>query len=231
MSIAHRLAPFGVTIFSEMTALALEYGAINLGQGFPNWDGAGFVKAAAAASLSEGGCMTSTHRAPECPSCARSQSPAVTAPCWGGTSSPDDEVTVTCGCTEALAASILGLVNPGDEVILIEPSYDSYPVCLSMAGAVPRFVTLRPPDFPVSTSTCCRQRSLPRRRRRSWSTTRTIQRGRVLSARGAPGSIASLCQEFELPSPSPTRCTKRWSIDVPIPHPVGRAPRECGNGP
>ena len=68
-------------------------------------------------------------------------------PLFGRDLSPDDEVTVTCGCTEALAASILGLVNPGDEVILIEPSYDSYPVCLSMAGAIPRYVTLRPPDF------------------------------------------------------------------------------------
>jgi aspartate/methionine/tyrosine aminotransferase len=59
----------------------------------------------------------------------------------------DAEVTVTSGCTEAIPAAILGLVDPGDEVVVFEPYYDSYPACLSMAGAVPRFVTLRPPDY------------------------------------------------------------------------------------
>ena len=62
---------------------------------------------------------------------------------------PASEVTVTCGCTEALAASFLGLINPGDEVILIEPFYDAYPVYIAMTGAVPKYVTLRPPDFAI----------------------------------------------------------------------------------
>jgi aspartate/methionine/tyrosine aminotransferase len=62
---------------------------------------------------------------------------------------PVEEVTITCGCTEALAASFLGLIDSGDEVILIEPFYDAYPVFVSMTGAVPRYVTLRPPSFEV----------------------------------------------------------------------------------
>jgi aspartate/methionine/tyrosine aminotransferase len=60
---------------------------------------------------------------------------------------PDREVTVTSGCTEAIAATLLGLINPGDEVILVEPYYDSYRACVAMAGGVARFITLRPPDF------------------------------------------------------------------------------------
>jgi aspartate/methionine/tyrosine aminotransferase len=145
VSVSDRLAPFGVTIFSEMTALAQEHGAINLGQGFPNWDGADFVKAAAAQSLSEGG----NDQYPPSPGVPALREAVADhyGPLLGRQLDPGDEITVTCGCTEALAASVLGLVNPGDEVILIEPSYDSYPVCLAMAGAVPRHVTLRPPDF------------------------------------------------------------------------------------
>jgi aspartate/methionine/tyrosine aminotransferase len=68
-------------------------------------------------------------------------------PLLGRALDPATEITVTCGCTEALAASFLGLVNPGDEVILIEPFYDAYPVFVSLTGAVPRYVTLRPPSF------------------------------------------------------------------------------------
>jgi aspartate/methionine/tyrosine aminotransferase len=145
MSVADRLAAFGVTIFSEMTALALEHDAINLGQGFPNWDGADFVKEAARRSLEEGGSdqYPPSHGVP-----ALRQAIAVRyGPLLGRSLDPATEVTVTCGCTEALAASFLGLVDPGDEVILIEPFYDAYPVFVSMTGAVPRYVTLRPPSF------------------------------------------------------------------------------------
>ncbi len=147
MSIAQRLAPFGVTIFSEMTALALEHDAINLGQGFPNWDGAGFVKEAAARSLAEGG---SDQYPPSQGLPALRQAIADRyGRLLGRAVDPATEVTVTCGCTEALAASFLGLIDPGDEVILIEPFYDAYPVFVSMTGAVPRYVTLRPPAFQV----------------------------------------------------------------------------------
>ena len=130
-----------------MTALAQEFGAINLGQGFPNWDGADFVKAAAAKAMTDGG----HDQYP--PSTGVPELRAAIAARYGRLMErdldPASEVTVTCGCTEALAASFLGLINPGDEVILIEPFYDAYPVYIAMTGAVPRYVTLRPPDFAI----------------------------------------------------------------------------------
>jgi aspartate/methionine/tyrosine aminotransferase len=147
MAVADRLAPFGVTIFSEMSALALELDAINLGQGFPNWDGAGFVKEAAARSLAEGG---HDQYPPSQGVLALREAIATRyGPLLGRELDAGGEVTVTCGCTEALAASFLGLIDPGDEVILIEPFYDAYPVFVSMTGAVPRYLTLRPPSFQV----------------------------------------------------------------------------------
>ena len=145
MSTADRLAPFGVTIFTEMTALAVEHGAINLGQGFPNWAGAGFVKEAAIRSMA-GAEDDQYPPSPGVPA-LRQAIAAKYGPLLGRELDPDVEVTVTSGCTEALAASFLGLVNPGDEVVLIEPYYDSYPACAAMAGAIPRFVQLQPPDF------------------------------------------------------------------------------------
>lgn len=145
MAVADRLAPFGVTIFSEMTALANEYGAINLGQGFPNWDGSAVAKEAAASSMAEGG--HDQYPPSHGVTALRQAIAGRYGPMLGRELDPEREVTVTTGCTEALAAAFLGLVDPGDEVVLIEPYYDAYPVYASMAGAVPRFVTLRPPDF------------------------------------------------------------------------------------
>jgi aspartate/methionine/tyrosine aminotransferase len=145
MQTSDRLAPFGTTIFTEMTDLARKHDAINLGQGFPNWDGADFVKKAAIESLETGG-SDQYPPSPGIPSLRRALADAY-GPKLGRELDPDIEITVTCGCTEALAASMLGLINPGDEVVLIEPFYDAYPADLAMAGAVPRFVTVRPPDF------------------------------------------------------------------------------------
>lgn len=145
MSTSQRLASFGVTIFTEMTQLAVEYDAINLGQGFPNWDGADFVKAAAVSSMVQGG----NDQYPPSPGIVplREAIARRYGPLLGRTLDPQLEVTVTCGCTEALAAGFLGLINPGDEVVIIEPYYDAYPVDAAMAGAVPRYVALRAPDF------------------------------------------------------------------------------------
>lgn len=145
MSVSRRLAPFGVTVFTEMTQLAVEHDAINLGQGFPNWDGAEFVKTAAARSMAEGG----NDQYPPSPGipALRSAIARHYGPLLGRELDPRDEVTVTCGCTEALAAAFLGLLDPGDEVVVIEPFYDAYPVNAALAGAVPRHVTLRAPDF------------------------------------------------------------------------------------
>jgi aspartate/methionine/tyrosine aminotransferase len=134
-----------VTIFTEMTALARDHGAINLGQGFPDWEGAAFAKEAAARSMTRG----ESDQYP--PSAGVPELRAAVASRYTGllgrSVDPDTEVTITCGCTEAITASLLGLVNPGDEVVVVEPYYDSYPVGIALAGATPRYVTLRPPDF------------------------------------------------------------------------------------
>ena len=142
--VARRLQPFGVTIFTEMSALAAEVGAINLGQGFPNWDGADLAKRAAIASMATGNDQyPPSHGIPE----LRRAIARRYGPLLGRSIDPEGEVTVTTGCTEALAAAMLGLVEPGDEVVVIEPFYDAYPADLALAGAIPRFVTLRPPEF------------------------------------------------------------------------------------
>jgi aspartate/methionine/tyrosine aminotransferase len=145
MTVADRLAPFGVTIFSEMTALAMAHDAINLGQGFPNWDGADFIKSAAIEAIAAGGAdqYPPSHGIPALRSALAARYGAL----LDRPVDPDSEVTVTCGCTEALAATFLGLINPGDEVILVEPFYDAYPAYVAMAGATPKYVTLRPPNF------------------------------------------------------------------------------------
>jgi aspartate/methionine/tyrosine aminotransferase len=142
--VADRLAPFGETIFAEITAAAIKHDAVNLGQGFPNFDGPDFVKDAAVAAMREG--ANQYARTQGIPPLNEAIADWFTA--VGGVAiDPHAEVTVTSGCTEAIPATMLGLLNPGDEVILFEPYYDSYRACLALAGAVPRFVTLRPPDF------------------------------------------------------------------------------------
>jgi aspartate/methionine/tyrosine aminotransferase len=139
--VAERLAPFGTTIFAEMTRLADEHGAVNLAQGFPDFDGPGFVKQAAIDAIRAGHAQYA--RTSGLPALA-----SAIAAWWragtGESIDPDTQVTVTSGCTEALCSALVGLVNPGDEVVLFQPFYDSYRACVAMAGGVPRFVTLRP---------------------------------------------------------------------------------------
>lgn len=144
MQIAARWAGYGQTVFTEITELATRHGAINLGQGFPDFDGPDFVKQAAAEALWRG--ENQYARMFGIPELNQAIASRVTADTGLGID-PDAHVTVTSGCTEALAASFLGLVNPGDEVVLVEPFYDSYPACVTLAGAAARYVTLRPPDF------------------------------------------------------------------------------------
>ncbi|MDY7110547.1 MAG: methionine aminotransferase [Planctomycetota bacterium] len=141
---AARVAAFGETIFTPITRLALKHEAVNLGQGFPDFDGPDFVKDAAIAAIHAG--HNQYAPMPGIPE-LRAAIADWFAAGGGLTVDPDDEVTVTTGCTEAIPATLLGLVNPGDEVIVFEPYYDSYRACLSLAGATPRFVTLRPLEF------------------------------------------------------------------------------------
>jgi N-succinyldiaminopimelate aminotransferase len=139
-----RLRPFGTTIFSEMSALAVRTGSVNLGQGFPDTDGPPEMLAAAADALRSG-----ANQYPPLPGipALRAAIAAHEQRFWGLSRDPDTEVVVTAGATEAIAASILGLCEPGDEVVCFEPYYDSYAASIALAGAVRRPVTLRPgPD-------------------------------------------------------------------------------------
>lgn len=144
MPIADRLAPFGTTIFAEMTALAQRHDAINLGQGFPDFDGPDLIKRAAAEAVAAG--HNQYAPLPGVPALREAIAADWRSKAGAGVD-PDACVTVTAGCTEAICATLLGLINPGDEVVCFEPFYDSYPAALAMAGATPRWVTLHAPDF------------------------------------------------------------------------------------
>lgn len=145
-STATRLALFGETIFSEISRLAVQHGAVNLGQGFPDFDGPDFVKEAAIDAIRGG--HNQYAPMPGIPALLGAIGGAFEME-TGLEIDPHSWVTVTSGCTEAIAATFAGLLNAGDEVIVFEPFYDSYPACLAMTDAVPRFMTLRPPDFAV----------------------------------------------------------------------------------
>ncbi|MFE0628850.1 pyridoxal phosphate-dependent aminotransferase [Streptomyces sp. NPDC058864] len=139
------LAEFGTTIFAEMSALAVRTGAINLGQGFPDTDGPEEVREAAVRALRDG----RGNQYPPGPGVPElRQAVAEHQLRFHGLGfDPDTEVLVTAGATEAIAAAMLGLLEPGDEVIAFEPFYDSYAACIAMAGARRVPLTLRAPSF------------------------------------------------------------------------------------
>ena len=145
MKIAKRLEPFGESIFATWSRVAIEHNAINLGQGFPDFDAPDFVKEAAIKAIVDGENQYSR-------SAGHPKLVHAIADTFELDVDPMNEVTVTCGSTETIAAVILGLVNPGDEVIIIEPFYDSYLACLSMAGANVKIVTLHVPEFKLDES-------------------------------------------------------------------------------
>ena len=144
-----RLRPFGESIFTTMSRLAVEHKAVNLGQGFPDFDGPDFVKDAAKRAIDSG--LGQYARAFGLPSATRAIA-KYTGKSTGFEIDPDAEVTVTAGCTEAIAAALLGLLNPGDEVVLLDPSYDSYSACVAMAGGIARRVRLSGPEFRITDS-------------------------------------------------------------------------------
>ncbi len=140
------LAPFGTTIFATMSALALEHGAINLGQGFPDTDGPSDVLDAAVAAIRGG--RNQYPPGPGVPELLAAIA-AHQRRFYGIELDPAREILVTVGATEAIAATILALVQPGDEVVTFEPYYDSYAASIALAGGVRRTSVLRFPDFAV----------------------------------------------------------------------------------
>ena len=138
--LAHRLDGIPPTIFSEMSALAVRTGSVNLGQGFPDVDGPPTVIARAVQALETGANQYAP--GPGVPALRRAIARHQQRH-YGLELDPDSQIVVTTGCTEAIAAALLGLVDPGDEVVVLEPYYDSYPAMIQMAGGVRRPVTLR----------------------------------------------------------------------------------------
>ena len=137
-----RLHGLGTTVFSEMTALAIQHGAVNLGQGFPDEDPPQPVVAAAHAALDAGHHQYAP--GPGVPQ-LRANVAAHQQRFHGLTFDPDTEVTVTFGATEAVAASLLALCDMGSEVVVLEPTYDAYTAVIAIAGAIERRVALDPP--------------------------------------------------------------------------------------
>jgi N-succinyldiaminopimelate aminotransferase len=140
---AHRLDGVGSTIFAEMSALAVRTGSVNLGQGFPDEDGPAEVIEAAVAALRGGrNQYPPGHGTPELLDAVIGHQRR-----HYGLELDRSQVVATTGATEAIAAAVLGLVDPGDEVVVLEPYYDSYVAMIQFAGGVRRPVTLRAPDF------------------------------------------------------------------------------------
>ena len=140
--LVERMREFTTTIFAEMTALATRTGAINLGQGFPDTEGPAALLETAAKAIATGG----ANQYPPGPGIPdlRSAVAEQRAARYGLEYDPESEVLVTVGATEGIASSVLALAEPGDEVIVFEPYYDSYTAVIALAGAVRRRVTLRP---------------------------------------------------------------------------------------
>ncbi len=138
------LSATGTTIFTVMSALALEHGAINLGQGFPDYDGPEDVLKAAADALFDGrNQYPPLSGVPELRAAVAQHNQRF----YGLTIDPKDEVLVTSGATEAITACLMAVLNPGDECVLIEPLYDTYLPVVKLLGAVPKLVRLTPPDW------------------------------------------------------------------------------------
>ena len=138
------LRGFGTTIFAEMSALALRTGSINLGQGFPDTDGPAVMAQAAMAAIGDG-----HNQYPPGPGIAELRAAVARHQqrFWGIELDADAEVLVTTGATEAIAAALLALCEPGDEVVAFEPVYDSYRAAVAMAGATLHVVTLAAPHW------------------------------------------------------------------------------------
>ena len=143
---ANRVRHFGTTIFTEITALAQHHKAINLGQGFPDFSAPDFIKDAAINAIQTD--INQYAPLPGRPKLRQAIAEKVQKH-EGRTVDPNSEVAVMVGATEAIFSVILGLVDPGDEVIIFEPYYDSYIPSIEFAGGIPKYYTLRAPDWAI----------------------------------------------------------------------------------
>ncbi|MCE2470508.1 MAG: aminotransferase class I/II-fold pyridoxal phosphate-dependent enzyme, partial [Anaerolineae bacterium] len=144
-SYAQRVAPFGTTIFTEINQLAAQHKAVNLGQGRPDFDGPREIIDAAVAALNSD-TANQYAASPGLPS-LREGVARHAGVFYGLDVDPEAGVIVTAGATQGVYSAIMGLVDPGDEVIVIEPYYDSYVPGVQMAGGVPVYVPMHPPNW------------------------------------------------------------------------------------
>ena len=141
---AERISSMPTSIFSTMSKMAVEYKAVNLGQGFPDFDGPEWIMETAFRAMKEG----KNQYAPSPGILSLRQSVADYHKKYYNLDwNPDTQITITAGATEALFSTILALINPGDEVILFEPFYDAYQANVILAGGIPKYITLNKPDF------------------------------------------------------------------------------------
>jgi aminotransferase len=189
--LSRRTRPFQESVIREMTRIGAEVGGVNLAQGLPDFDPPRELLDALPAILSrtESHQYSFTWGSPEfrravAAKCARFNAMTVDA---------DTEVTVTCGVSEALVDAVVGLTEPGDDVVILEPWYENYlPACV-IAGAVPRFVPLREPDYALDPSRLAK--AVTNKTRLMILNTPGNPSGRVLS-REELAEIASLCRRF-----------------------------------
>jgi N-succinyldiaminopimelate aminotransferase len=186
---AARLDGLGTTVFTEMTALAASTGSINLGQGFPDTDGPSEAIEAAVGALRGG--ENQYAPLPGVPALRE----AVLEHQREYYGLEPEDVLVTFGATEAIAAALLALCDPGDEVVVLEPYYDSYAACIAFAGAKRRPVTLRPPDFALEADAL--RAALGPRARVLLLNSPHNPTGRVLN-RSELEAVAAACVEHDL---------------------------------
>jgi methionine aminotransferase len=146
LQLSSKLPAIGVSIFSVMTKAAGEHGAINLSQGFPDFDCDPALVEAVAKAMRDGYNQYAPMPGVQA---LRDAIAAKVLHCYGATVDPATEVQVTCGATEALYSTLTAFVRPGDEVVLFEPCYDSYVPAILLSGGTPVFVSLRYPDYAV----------------------------------------------------------------------------------
>ncbi len=144
--VSHKTQFFTESVIREMTRKALACGAVNLAQGFPDFPAPAELKEAAKRAIDEDyNQYAITHGSPNFRRAIADKARAYNhLNC-----DPDLNVTVTCGATEAMVASLLAVINPGDEVVIFEPFYENYGPDVIIAGAIPRYVTLHEPDFSI----------------------------------------------------------------------------------
>jgi len=189
---AHRIEKFTESVIREMTRLAMQHGAINLAQGFPDFPAPAEIKEAAKAAID-----------------ADINQYAIT---WGSKTfrkaiadkyrrtyamelDPEREITVCCGATEGMIASLMALINPGDEIIQFEPFYENYGPDSQLCGAIPRYVKMYGPDFTFDRDELCR--AFHPRTRAIIINSPNNPTGKVFT-RQELEYIAGLCQEFDV---------------------------------